>query len=82
MSRVIREQEFNVQESALFLRGRLNEGLYCGHKDKEYTTEVVAIAEKLPLDSFTGVKDSLGEAQNQRDNNKETKGRRLSKEGS
>ena len=51
-------------------------------KDKEYATEVVTIAEKLPLDGFTDIKDSLGEAQNQRDNDKETKGRRQSQEGS
>ena len=30
--RVTKEQEFDVQELALFLRGRLNEGLYCRHK--------------------------------------------------
>ena len=41
-------------------------------------TEVVTIAEKLPLDSFIDVKDSLGEAQNQWDNDEETKGRRQS----
>ena len=33
-------------------------------KDKEYATEVVIIAEKLPLDGFTDIKDRLGKAQN------------------
>ena len=31
-------------------------------KDKGYATEVVTIAEKLPLDGFIDIKDSLGEA--------------------
>ena len=34
--------------SQRFSSGRLNKGLYCGHKGKEYATEVVIIAEKLP----------------------------------
>jgi hypothetical protein len=41
-------------------------------------TEVVTTAEKLLLDNLKGVKDNLGEAQSQQDNNKETKGRRQS----
>ena len=44
----------------LFLRGRLNKGLYYRYKGKEYTIEVVIIAKKLPLDSFIDIKDSLG----------------------
>ena len=63
----------DVQEPALFLRGRLDEGLCCGHKGKGYATEVVTIAEKLPPDD---TKDDLGEAQDQQDNDKETKSRR------
>ena len=51
----------DVQESALFLRDRLHEGLYCGRKGKEYATEVVTIAEKLLLDGFEDIKDNLGE---------------------
>ena len=35
------EQGLGVQEPALFLRGRLDERLYCGRKDKGYATEVV-----------------------------------------
>ena len=31
-------------------------------KDKEYTTEVVIIAEKLLLDGFIDIKDRLGKA--------------------
>jgi len=50
-----------------------DEGLYCGHKAKGYATEVVIIAEKLPPDN---TKDDLGEAQDQQDNDKETKSRR------
>jgi len=34
-----KEQELDVREPALFLRDRLNEGLYCGHKGKGYATE-------------------------------------------
>jgi hypothetical protein len=30
-----KEQELGVQESALFLRGRLHEGLYCGQRAKD-----------------------------------------------
>ena len=55
------EQELDVQESALFLRDCLHEGLYCGRKGKGYTMEVVIIAEKLPLDDLKDVKDNLGE---------------------
>ena len=40
----------DVQEPTLFLRGRLDEGLYCGHKSKGYVMEVVTTAEKLPPD--------------------------------
>jgi len=50
-----------------------DEGLYYGHKAKGYTTEVVTIAEKLPPDD---TKDDLGKAQDQQDNDKETKSRR------
>ena len=42
----------DVQEPALFLGGRLNDGLYYGHKDKGYATEVVTTAEKPPPDGF------------------------------
>ena len=51
----------DIQESALFLRDRLHEGLYCGRKGKEYATEVVTIAEKLLPDGFKDIKDNLGE---------------------
>ena len=56
------EQEFNVQEPALFLRGRLNEGLYYRHKGKEYAMEVVTTAEKLQPDNLKDIKDSLDNA--------------------
>ena len=59
------EQELDVQESALFLRDCLHEGLYCGRKGKGYTMEVVIIAEKLPPDDLEDIKDNSGEAQNQ-----------------
>ena len=52
----------DVQESALFLRDRLHEGLYCGRKGKRYAMEVVTTAEKLPLDNLEDIKDNLGEA--------------------
>ena len=52
----------DVQEPALFLRGRLHKGLYRGRKGKRYTMEVVITAEKLPLDNLKDIKDSLGEA--------------------
>jgi hypothetical protein len=65
----------DVQEPALFLRGRPHEGLYCGYKGKGYTTEVVTITERLPPDD---IKDSLGEAQSQQDNDEETRSRRQS----
>ena len=66
-----------MQELALFLRGRLYKGLYYRYKGKGYATEVVT-TKKLPLDDLKGIKDNLGEAQSQEDNNKETKGRRQS----
>ena len=44
----------DVQESALFLRGGLDEGPYRGHKGKGYAMEVVTITEKLPPDGFEG----------------------------
>ena len=53
-----------MQEPALFLRGRLYEGLYYGYKGEGYATEVVT-TEKLPPDNLKGVKDDLGEAQSQ-----------------
>jgi hypothetical protein len=53
----------DVQEPALFLRGRLHEGLYRGRKGKRYAMEVVTTAEKLPPDGFEDIEDSLGEAQ-------------------
>ena len=59
----------DVQESVLFLRDCLHEGLYCGRKGKEHATEVVTIAEKLLPDGFEDIKDSLGEAQSQQDSN-------------
>jgi len=55
---------------------------YYGHKGKGYATEVVITAKKLPPDGLKDVEDDLGEAQNQQDNNKETKSRRQSQEGS
>ena len=58
------EQALDVQEPALFLRGRLNEGLYYGRKSKGYATEVVTATEKLLLDDLEDIKDNLGEAQN------------------
>ena len=58
-----------------FLRGHLYKGLYCGHKGKEYATEVVTITEKLLPDDFEDTKDSLGKAQSQQDNDKETRSR-------
>jgi len=59
----------------------LIKGLYYGHKDKGYATEVVTTAKRLPLDNLKDIKDDLGEAQNQQDNNKETKRSRQSQEG-
>jgi hypothetical protein len=52
----------DVQESALFLRGGLNEGLYYRHKGKGYATEVVTTAEKLPPGDLEDIKDNSGEA--------------------
>jgi hypothetical protein len=69
----------DVQESALFLRGSLDKGLYYGHKGKEHATEVVTTAEKLPLED---IKDNSGEAQSQQDDDKETRSRRQFQEGS
>ena len=63
----------DVQESALFLRDCLHEGLYCGHKGKRYAMEVVATAEKLPLDDLEDIKDNSGEAQNQQDSDRDKK---------
>jgi hypothetical protein len=51
----------DMQEPALFLRGRLHEGLYYGYKGKRYTTEVVT-TEKLPPDDLEGVKDNSDDA--------------------
>jgi len=51
----------DIQEPALFFRGRLNEGLHCGRKGKGYITEVVITAKKLLLDDLKDIKDSLGE---------------------
>ena len=51
--RTIRGIGIRYIELALFLRGRLYKGLYCGYKGKGYITEVV-ITEKLLLDSFKG----------------------------
>ena len=48
-----KEQELDIQELVLFLKDRLNKGLYCGYKDKGYTTEVVT-TKKLPPDGFKG----------------------------
>ena len=74
MLRTTRGTGIGHTELALFLRGRLYEGLYYRCKGKGYATEVVT-TEKLPLDGLEGVKDNLGEAQSQQDNDKETKGR-------
>ena len=63
----------DVQESVLFLRGRLNEGLYYGHKSKGYATEVVTATEKLPPDDPKDIKDNSGEAQNQQDSDRDKK---------
>ena len=46
----------DVQEPALFFRGSLNKGLYCGRKGKGYATEVVIITERLPPNN---IKDGL-----------------------
>ena len=35
--------------------------------------EVITTAEKLPLDDFKNIKDSLGEAQNQQDSDRDKK---------
>jgi hypothetical protein len=56
-----KEQELDIQELALFLRGYLYKGLYRGRKGKRYAIEVVIIAEKLLLDNLKDIKDSLGE---------------------
>ena len=48
------EQELDVQEPALFLRGCLNKGLYYGRKGKGYATEVVTITKRLLPDGFEG----------------------------
>ena len=66
----------DVQEPALFHRGRLNEGLHCGYKGKGYATEVVTTAKKLPSDDLEDIKDNLDGAQNQQDNDKGTESRR------
>ena len=68
----------DVQKPALFLRGRLNKGLHCGHKGKGYTTEVVITAKKLLPDNLKGVKDELDKARSQQDNKKEGRSRRQS----
>ena len=47
-----------------------------------YAIEVVTIAKKLPLDDLKDIKDSLGEAQNQQNNNKKTRSRRQFQKGS
>jgi hypothetical protein len=52
----------DVQEPALFLRGRLNEGLYCRRKGKRYATEVVTTAEKLLPDGFEDIEDDSDDA--------------------
>ena len=48
-----KEQELDVQEPALFLRGRLHEGLYYGRNGKRYAMEVVS-NEKLSPNGFEG----------------------------
>ena len=63
----------DIQEPALFLRGRLHEGLYCGRKGKRYAMEVVTTAEKLPPDDLEDIKDNSGEAQNQQDSDRDKK---------
>jgi len=40
------------------LRGRLDEGLHCGHKGKGHVMEAVTTTEKLTPDN---IKDDLGE---------------------
>ena len=57
-----KEQELDVQESALFLRERLYKGLYYRRKGKRYITEVVTTAEKLLLDNLKDIKDNLDNA--------------------
>jgi hypothetical protein len=59
------EQALGVQESALFLKGSLDKGLYYGHKGKGHVTEVVTTAEKLPLDDLEDVKDTRAYCQQQ-----------------
>ena len=51
----------DVQEPALFLRGRYNKGLYYRRKGKGYATEVVITAKKLPPDDLKDIEDGLGE---------------------
>ena len=65
----------DVQEPALFLRGRL----YEGHKSKGYATEVVTITEKLPPDDLEDIKDNSGEAQNQQDSDRNKKQKAIPK---
>ena len=48
----------DVYKPALFLRGRLDEGLHCKHKGKGHAMEAVITTEKLTLDN---IKDDLGE---------------------
>jgi hypothetical protein len=57
-----KEQELDIQEPALFLRGRLHKGLYCRHKGKRYTMEVVTAAKKLPPDDLEDIKDNSDDA--------------------
>jgi len=54
-----------MYRSWYFLEIVLTKGLYYRYKGKRYMTEVVIIAKKLLLDDLKGIKDNLGETQNQ-----------------
>ena len=56
------KRQLDVQESALFLRGGLNKGLYYKYKGRGYIIEVVTTAEKLQRIALKDFEDNLGEA--------------------
>ena len=59
LSRTTRGAGIGYTELALFLRGRLHEGLYCGYKGKGYATEVVIVTKRLsPNDIKDGLDDT------------------------
>ena len=71
--RLQREQTLDVQEPVLFLKNRLNKGLYYKYKSKGYIIKVVTVTKKLPLDDFKNIKNNLGEIQNQQDSDRDKK---------